>query len=115
MAQSFPGRSPPRRRAHFRRPALSRLPSLQVTFNGYWTASQAAFDSTKMVYYQTQTGYGVPQLIRVVWLLPGDPAFTNVWTKADAAVASGKAARSWLWGPAPILAREEQYTEGKNG
>jgi len=89
--------------------------AFKVTFNGYWTVQQAAFDSTKMVYYQTQTSYGVPQLIRVVWLLPGDQAFTNVWTKADAAVASGKAARSWLWGPAPILAREEQYTEGKNG
>jgi hypothetical protein len=89
--------------------------AFKVTFNGYWTATGAAFDATKMVYIQSQTGYGVPQLIRVVWLLPGDPAFTNVWTKADAAVAAGKAARSWLWGPAPILTRPEQYVEGKDG
>ncbi|MEO8288823.1 MAG: hypothetical protein ABI670_20585 [Chloroflexota bacterium] len=86
-----------------------------TTFNGGWSASNAAFDATKMVYYQTISGYAVPQLVRVAWLLPSDPAFTNVWTKADAPVASGKAARSWLWGPAPILTRPEQYAEGTNG
>ena len=87
--------------------------AFRATFHNYWQTGGFAFDSNKMVYIQNQVGYGTPQLVRVAWLLPTDPAFTEVWNKADAPVAAGKVARSWLWGPAPILTRYEQYAQGQ--
>jgi hypothetical protein len=86
-----------------------------TTFKDNWTITDPAFDATKMVFGQSRFGYGAPQYVRVVWLWPDNAAFNNVWTKADAPVASGKAARSWLWGPARILSRPEQYVEGLYG
>jgi hypothetical protein len=56
-----------------------------------------------------------PQAIRLVWLLPPDPAFGRVWARADAAVAAGQVPRSWLWGPAPRYAGNEAYAEGPGG
>jgi hypothetical protein len=37
----------------------------------------------------------------------GNPEFQNVWARADYPVATGKAKRSWLWGPQPIATRVE--------
>ena len=31
-----------------------------------------------------------------------EPAFKEVWSRTDAAVAGGRADRSWLWGPQPF-------------
>lgn len=76
-----------------------------------------ALSTDKLVYQHAIGGHGVPQPIEMVWLLPADasPAFSSVWQKADGPVASGKAARSWLWGPAPLVTARESYAEGVNG
>ena len=45
-----------------------------------------------------------------------DPAFRPVWERADAPVAAGASARTWLWGPGPDGAgRWERYDEGIDG
>ncbi len=44
-----------------------------------------------------------------------DSAFYNLWSRADGPVASGLAARSWLWGPAPYAVADEQYNESPTG
>jgi len=36
-----------------------------------------------------------------------DPAIRAVWARSDAAVASGQAARAWLWGPGPFYTTYE--------
>ncbi|HMA35506.1 MAG TPA: hypothetical protein VKY74_13635, partial [Chloroflexia bacterium] len=36
-----------------------------------------------------------------------DPAIAAVWARADSAVATGAAARSWLWGPGPFYTTYE--------
>ncbi len=87
--------------------------AFRATFKDYWTAGGFAFDDSKMVYIQSQTGYGTPQLVRIAWLLPDNAAFTNVWAKADGPVANGKVARSWLWGPGPSVTRYELYEQGR--
>ena len=86
--------------------------AFRTTFKNYWGAYNFAFDSNKMVFVQSMSTYGTPQLIRVAWLLPDNDAFTNVWTKADEPVAKGTVARSWLWGPGPSVTRYEQYEQG---
>ncbi len=44
-----------------------------------------------------------------------DPAFAEVWRRADAPVQRGEAARSWLWGPVPFRTTVEPYAEGQGG
>ncbi len=44
-----------------------------------------------------------------------DPAFQKVWEYSDKAVAEGKAARSWTWGPTPNQAQMEPYKEAPGG
>ena len=44
-----------------------------------------------------------------------DAAFENTWERADRPVATGKANRPWLWGPAGFAAATEQYVQGKGG
>lgn len=73
----------------------------------------------KLVFVQTAFGpdgsYASPSLVQVVWLLDPNPAFTSAWAKADGPVAAGKAARSWLWGPAPDAIAKEAYQQGPGG
>jgi hypothetical protein len=40
-----------------------------------------------------------------------EPAFTNVWQRADQPIATGKATRSWLWGPSPLRTTIERYAQ----
>jgi hypothetical protein len=52
--------------------------------------------------------------------VPSDPqfvssAFEQLWTRSDLAVSSGRAARSWVWGPAPGRARSEPFAEAAGG
>src|SRR5438045_4778708 len=47
------------------------------------------------------------------WL--ADSTFYRVWSRADEPVASGAAARSWLWGPAPFAVANEPYAESATG
>lgn len=42
-------------------------------------------------------------------------AFYSVWSRADAPVVGGMAARSWLWGPEPFAVANEAYTESGTG
>ncbi len=50
-------------------------------------------------------------------LVPAQPdeAFRNVWNRSDAAVASGEASRSWLWGPESYATARENYVETADG
>jgi hypothetical protein len=45
----------------------------------------------------------------IAWLDNPNAQFAKVWAKADQPVAEGKAARSWLWGPAPNYTGWEPY------
>jgi len=42
-------------------------------------------------------------------------AFQRVWQRADLPVAEHLVARSWLWGPEPHTAKQEQYIQGPSG
>jgi hypothetical protein len=44
-----------------------------------------------------------------------DPAFEQVWRRADAPVQRGEATRSWLWGPVPFRTTAEPYAEAPGG
>jgi hypothetical protein len=44
-----------------------------------------------------------------------DRAFRQVWDRTDAPVLSGKAQRSWYWGPEPGKTLSEPYSGSKNG
>jgi hypothetical protein len=44
-----------------------------------------------------------------------DASFVALWTRTDSPVATGKARRSWMWGPAPHLARAEVYDQSPGG
>lgn len=44
-----------------------------------------------------------------------DGAFENVWTRNDQPVAAKAVARSWTWGPAPLLSGYEAYAEAPDG
>jgi hypothetical protein len=75
-----------------------------------------ALASDKLVFIETQYTTQLPiYYLQLVWLAPADPAFAQVWKKADEPVAQGKAARSWLWGPQANYMGKEQYVEGQNG
>ncbi|HEX9987343.1 MAG TPA: hypothetical protein VGE45_02565 [Chloroflexia bacterium] len=80
-----------------------------------WQVQNPVVGRDKIVFVQTKIGHSVPQLLQLQWLLQPDPAFQQVWARADQPVAAGKAARSWLWGPAPIVTAREQYVEGVGG
>lgn len=44
-----------------------------------------------------------------------DPAFERVWARADRPIAEQRAARSWLWGPASLMARAENFSDSSSG
>lgn len=44
-----------------------------------------------------------------------DPALERVWARTDRPVASGRATRTWMWGPAPLIARSELYEQSTAG
>jgi hypothetical protein len=44
-----------------------------------------------------------------------DPAIEQTWNRSDKAVADGKVARTWLWGPQPNATKEENYAESPGG
>src|SRR5689334_12851548 len=44
-----------------------------------------------------------------------NPAFARLWTATDQAVATGQAARPWLWGPRPWVAAAEPFAPGADG
>ena len=44
-----------------------------------------------------------------------DPAFEQVWRRADAPVQRGEVARTWLWGPMPFRTAVEEYAESPGG
>ena len=44
-----------------------------------------------------------------------DPAFANVWERADAPIAANKTSRSWLWGPRSGNGMIEAYYEAEGG
>ena len=43
------------------------------------------------------------------------PEFQRLWATSDEPVATGVAARSWLWGPAPGVSVSEPYAQGVDG
>src|SRR5207247_841685 len=44
-----------------------------------------------------------------------DSAFERVWMRNDQPVASRAVARTWTWGPAPLMAGLEPYAEAQDG
>ncbi|PDV99676.1 DUF5107 domain-containing protein [Candidatus Chloroploca asiatica] len=44
-----------------------------------------------------------------------DPAFRQIWTRADALVAAGSAGRSWVWGELPGSRRYERFDQAPGG
>ncbi len=44
-----------------------------------------------------------------------DSTFAQLWSRSDRPVARQQASRSWLWGPAAIMARAESYLQASNG
>jgi hypothetical protein len=44
-----------------------------------------------------------------------DPAFQQAWNRTDQATAAGRKAAPWIWGPAPLAARQEPYVEAPGG
>jgi hypothetical protein len=48
-------------------------------------------------------------------LAAADPAVQQLWQQADGPVASGAAARSWLWGPDIWLGKDETYADASSG
>ncbi len=44
-----------------------------------------------------------------------DPAFKSVWSRTDQPVASQRASRTWMWGPAGLVARTELYHQSNGG
>ncbi len=44
-----------------------------------------------------------------------DPAFANVWQRADGPVASGVAGRGWTWGPTGFANLREPYAQSAGG
>jgi hypothetical protein len=53
--------------------------------------------------------------VQVAWLVAPDPAFAQVWTRADGPVAAGKTSRTWLWGPQPLTLAREPYAQAPGG
>ncbi|MDQ5826684.1 MAG: hypothetical protein M3441_21090 [Chloroflexota bacterium] len=88
---------------------------IEAALGGPWNIGGVVFGTDKLVFFQSQVGHGVPQYLKLVWLMPPQPVFNAVWAKADQQVAERKATRSWLWGPAPLVTAREEYREGKNG
>jgi hypothetical protein len=88
---------------------------IEAALGGPWEVRGVVLGTDKLVFYQTQVGHGVPQYLKLVWLTPSQPAFDSVWAKADQQVAAGKVARSWLWGPAPLVTAREEYRQGTGG
>jgi hypothetical protein len=77
--------------------------------------TQLRVGQDKVVFSYPPRGLPGPTLLKVAWLIQPGPAFNRTWAKADQPVAAGKAARSWLWGPAPIYISKEPYVEGQGG
>ncbi len=88
---------------------------IDARLGGYDEIRDVALGVNKMVFYQMDAGNSGHMYLKLVWLLTPDPALEAVWAKADLPVASGKASRSWLWGPAPLATAWEQYKESKLG
>jgi len=44
-----------------------------------------------------------------------DPALRTVWSRTDQAIATRKVDRSWMWGPAGLVARAEVYGQSPGG
>ncbi len=44
-----------------------------------------------------------------------NPAVQSVWNQTDGPVAAGEVARTWIWGPAPIVSTTEYYRESPTG
>lgn len=44
-----------------------------------------------------------------------DPALRNVWSRTDQVVATRRVDRSWIWGPAGLVARAEVYGQSPGG
>ena len=69
-----------------------------------------------MIFVEPVPGVSYPtDSLVLVWLVKPDPAFATVWNKADAPVASGKANRSWLWGPQANYMGKEEYSNSSVG
>ncbi|MBF6612732.1 MAG: hypothetical protein IVW55_06335 [Chloroflexi bacterium] len=69
---------------------------------------------------QVAVSFNLPAMGRAEGLIwPGewqaDSAFYNLWSRADGPVATGLAARSWLWGPLPYAVVDEPYNESPTG
>src|SRR5438128_666367 len=44
-----------------------------------------------------------------------DSAFESIWMRSDQPVASRAIARSWTWGPAPLVSGVEPYADAPDG
>jgi hypothetical protein len=88
---------------------------IEATLGGPWEIRDIAVGTDKLVFYESRTGYLVPQYLKLVWLIPPQPAFNAVWAKADEQVKAGKVSRSWLWGPGPLVTAREEYVQGEGG
>src|SRR5690606_13465206 len=44
-----------------------------------------------------------------------DPAVQSIWSQTDGPVAAGEIARTWIWGPNPIVSTTEYYRESPTG
>jgi hypothetical protein len=90
------------------------VPLLSKALKG--SAGKLSMAGDKLVYVETEFTPSLPFFhVQLVWLVRPDPAFPQVWSKADGPVASGKASRSWLWGPQPNNLGKEAYVDGPNG
>lgn len=96
--------------------------NISGTFSALMTRTQKnvlrelSLDYNKMVFIEETPGQYFPTYdLQLVWLVKPDPAFATVWNKSDAPVASGKANRSWLWGPQANYMGKEEYSNSTDG
>lgn len=78
-------------------------------------------DGTPTITLTPLAGQSVGQQVSSGALMNGpgaqfaDAAFEQTWRRNDAPVASGGVARGWLWGPAAVMARGEEYRQVVGG
>ncbi len=117
--------TPPDPAPSYRKPTIivTRTSTGQDVLHGRLTDSDSVdtvlTGADRLIFVQSifgaQGSYGSPLLIRLLWLVPPDPAFNRVWTRADGPVAAGQVGRSWLWGPQANSTALEAYTDAPGG
>lgn len=99
-------------------PTATPVPAEDTTDNGTGNEDDTFTDDptdTEDVMYIPASMRSTNELFNGVATKFVDVAFASLWSRSDRPVARQQVSRSWLWGPAGIMARAESYLQVNGG